>query len=97
MNGWKGSEGDAPSMMMVPMVPLPMAVFGVIVAFMFGATLGMMMGRKREMVMARGNWQGGRPWMRHGMKHHHHHGEGSPACCESHSDWPATEAAPLDD
>lgn len=101
MNGWMGSEGNGSPGMMVPMVPLPLMMVGVIFAFMCGAMFGMMMGRKREMMMQGGwqggGWHGGKPWMQHGMRAHHHHGEGAPACREWHGEWPKPETAPLDD
>jgi hypothetical protein len=99
MNCCTKQEGiDSPGMTWPRMllVPLPMAMFGVVVAFMFGATLGMVMGRKREMMMRTG-CEGGKPWMHRGMKRHHHHGDGSPACRESHDDWPRSEMPPTDD
>jgi len=82
----------------VPLVPLPM----VIVAFMLGMMFGVIVGRKREMMMHGGvqgmhghmhgmhggGMHGMKPWMAHGTKPHHHHGEGSPACREEHTDWP---------
>ena len=79
----------------IPFVPLPM----VIVAFLVGMMFGVILGRKREMMM-HGGMHGGmhgmhgggmhgmKPWMARGMKPHHHHGEGSPACREEHTDWP---------
>lgn len=95
---------------MPPLVPLPMVVFAAMAGFMFGLMFGTVMGRHREMAPAgwQGGWHGGPhgmhgmhggkpPWMKHGMKGHHHHGEGSPACWESHEEWPpkpAAEAAP---
>lgn len=80
---------------MIPLVPLPMMVFGMMAAFMFGAMFGAMMGRRRQMMMHGGY---GKPWMMHGgMRGHHHHGEGSPACCcDPHSDWPKSEVPPME-
>jgi hypothetical protein len=72
----------------IPLVPLPMAVCGMVIAFVCGATLGKMMSHKRGMMMHGGY---GGPRMHGGMKGHHHHGEGSPACCEPHSEWPSPE------
>lgn len=82
-------SGDSSAMLMhgMPSVPLPM----VFVAFVIGATLGVVIGHKREMMMQEG-WGGGKPWMRRGMHGHHHHGEGSPPCQEWHGDWPQMEA-----
>jgi hypothetical protein len=60
-------------------------------AFVCGAMLGTMMSHKRGMMM-RGGSRG--PMMHRGMKGHHHHGEGSPACCESHSEWPSPAVSP---
>jgi hypothetical protein len=71
----------------IPLVPLPMAVCGMVIAFVCGATLGKMMSHKRGMM--RGGFGG--PMMHGGMKGHHHHGEGSPACCEPHGEWPSPE------
>jgi hypothetical protein len=80
----------------IPLVPLPMAVLGMMMALMFG----MIMGRKREMMMHGG--QGG--MMKHGSqggmmmhgskKHHHHHGDGAACCCEQPGDRPEPEAPP---
>lgn len=58
----------------MPMVPAPMAFFGMFVAFMFG----MMLGAKKSMAM-RGMGMG----MGHGgkmMGMHHHHGYGAQPC-----------------
>jgi len=72
----------------VPFVPLPMMVFGMMMAFMFG----MMMGRKSHMMMHAGHG----PMMLHGgMRGHHHHGEG-PACRESHDEWSAAHTPPME-
>ena len=66
-------------------IPIPMAMFGVIVSFMFGATLGSMISR-RSMMMGgmhgggmHGGWKHG-GWKMGGMGHHHH-GEGPPCTC----------------
>jgi len=96
MNGFMRSEGDSPSMpcMRVPLIPLPIALFGTVVAFMFGATLGIAVSRRREMMMQggmHGEMHGGKPWMHRGMKPHHHHGHGTPACCEQHDEWRSPE------
>jgi len=57
-------------------VPVPMAVFGVLIAFMFGRSMG---------ETGHGDWSAGmgrgKPWMKGGMRHHHHHGAGTTACC----------------
>jgi hypothetical protein len=71
----------------IPFVPLPMAMFGMMTAFVCGAMFGAMVSHKRRMMMHGGH---GGPIMHGGMKSHHHHGEGSPACCEPHGDWPRT-------
>lgn len=66
-----GSHGMSP--MMAMFVPIPMAIFGVIVAFMFGATLGMKVGEKRSAAAGpkmHGPWGGPmpmggpKPWMK---------------------------------
>ncbi len=57
-------------------VPAPMAFIGMIVAFMFGCTLGLMVAKK-EGAMA------GKQWGKYGMGHHHH-GWGESPCFESH-------------
>jgi hypothetical protein len=79
-------------------LPVPMAVFGVLIAFMFGMTLGMMKGSKHSMGEmshggSPGGWEPGKPWMKGAMRHHHHHHGGSPACC---CDKPSSTAAPED-
>ena len=79
-------------------VPAPMAVFGAIIAFMFGMTLGMKLAEKRRggaMPMRCGPSAGmhghamSGPWdHRPGMgpvPPHHHHGKGAPPCSEEHS------------
>jgi hypothetical protein len=83
-----GAHGPGSAGSMMPLfLPVPMAVFGVAVAFMFGATLGMRMGEKRSMMAGRGAcgpWMGGmggRDPMMSAMAHHHH-GNGAPCCCE---------------
>ena len=90
-------------------IPAPMAAFGAIVAFMFGAMIGVMVGKKQHMMrggmmggpMMRGGMMGGGMmgkgmWMKHGgMAAHHHHGHGGPCMCEEEEE-PAeaeTEAA----
>ena len=60
-------------------IPLPMAMFGVVIAFMFGTTIGTMMGAKRGMMAASGGHGGGKMW-RHRRMDHHHHGYGMPPC-----------------
>jgi hypothetical protein len=70
----------------MPSVPLPMAVVGMVIAFMLGATIGMAKSRRHEM-MPHHMHEGGKPWMGRGMKGHHHHGDGSAACCERHEGW----------
>lgn len=86
-------ESGGMDMSAIPFIPLPMAIVGACVAFMFGIMFGKMIARKREMMMMQGGWQGGgQPWMmHHGMKGHHHHGEGSPACQQWHGDWSKPE------
>jgi hypothetical protein len=56
-------------------VPIPMAMFGMLVACMFGATMGAMMSRKGAM---RHGKMGSHGWRHRGM--HHHHGDSMPAC-----------------
>lgn len=79
-------HGDG-TQMQVPMVPGPMAFFGMFVAFM----IGMMIGMKKSMAMRdTGMGMHGMPGMgMHGMSGmgmpgkmgmHHHHGYGMPAC-----------------
>ena len=78
------SQGNGEDWTRIFFIPLPMAMFGVLVSFMFGATIGSMMARKHAM-MGPGmmGWKH-RMGMHKGMRHHHH-GDG-PACrC---SDWP---------
>jgi hypothetical protein len=78
----------------IPVVPLPMAMFGMVIAFVCGAMLGTMMSHKRGMMMQGGH--SGR-MMHGGMKGHHHHGEGSAACCcEPHGEWQSPEAPPAE-
>ena len=71
--------------MQVPMVPAPMAFFGMVVAFM----LGMMFGMKKSMAMrGMGMEHAGKMGMHGGMgmyggkmgMHHHHHGFGAAEC-----------------
>lgn len=77
-------------------IPAPMAIFGTIVAFMFGFTVGSMMGRTQMMMrqsMMTGGGMGGshKPWKGHGRgmgASHHHHGPGAPACKKQHGHWP---------
>jgi hypothetical protein len=75
------------SMPPIPLVPLPLVVFGFLIGIMFGV----MIGRKRQMMMQSGGWHGEKPWMHHGMRGHHHHGEGGPACMKMHGNWPTPE------
>jgi hypothetical protein len=75
----------------VPFVPLPMAMFGAVVAFMFGATVGVTICRKRDMMM-HGGMHHQKHWMQPGMRSHHHHGEGAPACREWHGEAPSPES-----
>ena len=95
MNGFKG--------MHVLFIPIPMAMFGMCVAFMLGMTIGLLKGKKHGMAM-----YGGKGWMHHegwnrrtgmgmgmgwkmrGMGHHHH-GYGLPPCCETHDAQPEME------
>jgi hypothetical protein len=77
------------------MIPIPMAMFGVMISFMFGCTLGMIMGKKAARGYGgkwgghghgrcgHGGWDGRMGWKK-AMMQHHHHGMG-PACrCD---DW----------
>ncbi len=81
-HGWSGADTDecCAGMRMLS-IPLPMAMFGMFVAFMFGATLGMLMGKKHGMMAGGGSY--GMGWKK---RRHHHHGFGMPACCEQHSE-----------
>lgn len=76
-------------------IPAPMAGFGVVIAFMFGMTMGTLMGRKTAgMTGMMSHSPHGRM---HGMLRHHHHGFGTPACrCGEPPTEPA-EKTPLED
>ena len=77
---WHGAMGkDAAGGMGMFFIPIPMAAFGMCVAFMFGATVGMLWGKK-HMMMA-----GGKQRMGWHKGPHHHHGEGTSACWERHT------------
>jgi hypothetical protein len=80
MNGCMRSEDADSAGQGMPCVPMPM----VCVAFVLGATLGVVFSRKREM-------------MHGGMRRHHHHGEGSPACREWHGEWPNPQMPPAEE
>ena len=89
LSGW-GSEGTGSGCCegMSPFfLPVPMAIFGVVVAFMFGVLVGSAVSRKRAMMMS-GGWSGGMH-SKH-IRGHHHHGHGALACRERHDDWPRT-------
>lgn len=79
-------------------IPFPMAMFGVLTAWMFGMTLGLILGKKHAM---KAGWDHGKAWGKEGggrmghkgmMGHHkgkggmphHHHGSGTPACTMQH-------------
>ena len=75
-------------------IPIPMAMFGMLTAFMFGATLGMLMGRKHSMMGGPGHRM--MMWKK-GM--HHHHGMGGP-CMMAHGEMPemqGEEAEPAEE
>jgi len=79
LSGEKGKE--CCQGMQIFYVPIPMAMFGVLIAFMFGATCGTMWGKKQGMM------GGGRHHRMGWQRGHHHHGRGTPACCcEPHSE-----------
>lgn len=94
----KGTNGFKD--MQIFFIPIPMAMFGMCVAFMFGATIGTIWGKKHGMATNGGRgwmhykgWKQGMGWKKWGMGHHHH-GYGSPPCCELHESVPDTEPAP---
>lgn len=91
MPGWSsgGSESECCEGMSPFFLPVPMAIFGVIVAFMFGVLIGSAASRRRAIMS--GGWSGGMhdKHSKHGIRGHHHHGYGAPACREWHDDWPA--------
>jgi hypothetical protein len=77
MGGNQGAVGGPPVMFL----PAPMAFFGVLVAFMFGAVMGALLGKKKMMMMGA---MGGKRW---GKGMHHHHGFGMAPCrCEPASE-----------
>ena len=61
-------------------IPIPAAIFGVLVSFMFGWTVGSMISRKHA--AAECGHDAGWKHMK-GIKQHHHHGDGPLCCCES--------------
>ena len=92
MRGWGMHGGEKMSDaqqgwadMQIPLIPAPMAFFGMIVAFMFGMMIGSMVSKKHATM------QGDRRWRKRGTGSHHHHGYGAPMCCEPHSQWPSAE------
>ena len=84
---------NRPEGMRIPLVPLPMALFGMVVHFMFGVAFGMLLASRKQEIMHGGH---GGMGMHGGMRHHHHHGEGSPACCDQHSEWPKLDVPPIE-
>lgn len=98
-HGHGGHHGGSPwahgGQMQVPFVPAPMAFMGMMIAFMFGFTIGHMVSRKQAMMC------GDQQWMKHKMMGggmgHHHHGYGAPPCKEWHGGWPAEQEAPAED
>lgn len=72
-------------------VPVPAAMFGLVVSMMFGATVGMIVGKKCAM---KGYWGHGKEKMwkakmgkemwGKGMMAHHHHEWGGQACTSKH-------------
>lgn len=75
------SHGAWPPMVVIP---APMAFFGILAAFIFGATVGVMASKKHEMMGGKGGWGMHGPGMRgkRWMKSHHHHGYGMPPCMD---------------
>lgn len=59
-------------------IPIPAAMFGVLVSFMFGWTVGSMMSRKHA-----ANAYGHDAQWKHmkALKEHHHHADGPPCGC----------------
>lgn len=88
MCGWRGKEYGHEMMA----IPMPMAIFGMMVAMMLGALCGMMMGKKAAMMhggpMMYGGGYGKKMWKKKAMMGHHHHGWGMAACCEPHDHQP---------
>jgi hypothetical protein len=104
---WTGAKGTA-GFKDIFFIPIPMAMFGMCVAFMFGATIGLLVGKKhRRGAYETGPWMHEKGWMHHrgwgpgmgtgwkGWKGggHHHHGFGTPPCYESHEDLPEPKEA----
>jgi len=60
-------------------IPIPAAMFGVLVSFMFGWTVGSMVSRKHGMAQYghEAQWKHMKE-----LKKHHHHGEGPPCGCQ---------------
>lgn len=75
-------------------IPIPMAFFGVVISFMFGFTIGSMVGRKHAAIEGGG-------WRKHAMggmgMGHHHHGNGAPPCRVWHEGWPQGQEPPGED
>ncbi len=70
-------------------IPIPMAMFGVLTAFMFGASLGAMLGRKHAAMGTSGHgmmaWKHPMGMGTMGMGHHHH-GAGPSCRCDDGSE-----------
>lgn len=60
-------------------IPIPVAMFGVLVSFMFGWTVGSMMSRKHAAAVSGhdAHWKHMKT-----LKEHHHHADGSPCGCK---------------
>ena len=94
-NGSHAKSGECCDGMQMFSIPMPMAMFGMCVAFMFGATIGLMMGKKHSMM--------GQPmgWGKHKMMwhkgRHHHHGFGMPPCgCQDQGETPEMQKVEAD-
>lgn len=60
-------------------IPIPVALFGVLVSFMFGWTIGSMVSRKHA---ANAYGLDGHAKHMKALKEHHHHADGPPCDCE---------------
>ena len=94
-DGGHGHGGGMPPMFAIP---IPMAMFGMLTAFMFGANVGMMMGRKHPMMEGHGGGPDPMAWKHKmarlkAMKNHHHHGDGSACMCHERGGEPAEREA----
>jgi hypothetical protein len=96
MNHHHGGGKHGAGMPPVFAIPFPMAMFGMLTAFMFGANMGAMMGRKMAVMNPAGSEHDAMAWKRkvaafQAMKGHHHHGDGPACTCR---DWHAEKAEP---